>query len=76
MALTITSRKLLPVRRDGQIGTESVSYSTSGAGGGGGGGGTGTTVHNDLTGLQGGTTDPYYHLTSAEYTGTGTGVFV
>ena len=25
-------------------------------------------VHNDLTGLQGGTTDEYYHLLSAEYT--------
>lgn len=32
--------------------------------------------HNDLTGLQGGTSDEYYHLTSTEYTGEGTGVFV
>ena len=30
--------------------------------------------HNNTTGLQGGTTDEYYHLTAAEYTGTGTGV--
>ena len=38
----------------------------------------GTTVidHNDLSSLQGGTVDEYYHLTSAEYTGTGAGVFV
>lgn len=34
------------------------------------------TDHNSLSGLQGGTTSEYYHLTSAEYTGTGTGVFV
>lgn len=33
-------------------------------------------VHNDLTGLQGGTVGEYYHLTSAEYTGSGTGVFL
>lgn len=31
--------------------------------------------HNSLSGLQGGTTSEYYHLTSAEYTGSGTGVF-
>ena len=30
-------------------------------------GGSGTSVHNDLTGLQGGTTDEYYHLTQAQY---------
>ena len=34
----------------------------------GGGGGGGTSVHNDLTGLQGGTTDEYYHLTATEHT--------
>jgi len=33
-------------------------------------------VHNSLTGLQGGSSGEYYHLTSAEYTGTGTGNFV
>ena len=33
-------------------------------------------VHNDLAGLQGGVVDEYYHSTAAEYTGTGTGVFV
>lgn len=38
--------------------------------------GSTVTNHNTLTGLQGGTTDEYYHLTSAEYTGTGTGNFV
>jgi hypothetical protein len=32
--------------------------------------------HNNLDGLQGGTTNEYYHLTSSEYTGTGTGDFV
>lgn len=32
--------------------------------------------HDDLIGLQGGTADQYYHLTSSEYTGTGTGTFV
>jgi hypothetical protein len=35
-----------------------------------------TRRHRDLQDLQGGTTDEYYHLTSAEYTGTGTGTFV
>ena len=33
-------------------------------------------LHNDLAGLQGGSADQYFHSTSAEYTGTGTGVFV
>ena len=33
-------------------------------------------VHNDLAGLNGGTSGQYYHLTSAEYTGTGSGNFV
>ena len=33
-------------------------------------------LHNDLAGLQGGSSDQYFHSTSAEYTGTGTGVFV
>ena len=32
--------------------------------------------HNDLTGPQGGSVGEYYHLTSTEYTGTGTGDFV
>lgn len=32
--------------------------------------------HNDVSGLQGGTASEYYHLTSSEYTGTGTGTFV
>ena len=35
-----------------------------------------TVLHNDLPGLQGGQASQYYHLTSTEYTGTGTGVFV
>lgn len=34
------------------------------------------TLHNSLAGLQGGTSDEFYHLTNAEYTGTGTGNFV
>jgi hypothetical protein len=33
-------------------------------------------LHNDLAGLQGGSATEYFHSTSAEYTGTGTGVFV
>lgn len=36
----------------------------------------GATTHNSLSGLQGGESGQYYHLTSLEYTGTGTGVFV
>ena len=32
-------------------------------------------LHNQLPGLQGGSSNQYYHLTSAEYTGSGTGVF-
>jgi hypothetical protein len=38
--------------------------------------GAGTIVHNDTSGLQGGQAGEYYHLTAAEYAGTGTGVFV
>ena len=34
------------------------------------------THHNDLAGLQGGTTAQFYHLTNSEYTGTGSGTFV
>jgi len=33
------------------------------------------TLHNGLGGLQGGLTNEYYHLTSSEYTGTGSGAF-
>ena len=33
-------------------------------------------LHNDLAGLQGGAATEYFHSTSAEYTGTGAGVFV
>ena len=33
-------------------------------------------IHNDLAGLNGGAATEYYHSTLAEYTGTGTGVFV
>lgn len=32
--------------------------------------------HNDLEAIQGGQVGQYYHLTTVEYTGTGTGVFV
>jgi len=38
--------------------------------------GTGAFDHNSLTGLQGGTTGQYYHLSQADYAGTGSGVFV
>ena len=34
------------------------------------------SLHNSLGGLQGGTGSEFYHLTSSEYTGTGTGNFV
>lgn len=37
---------------------------------------SGITDHNILSGKQGGTVGEYYHSTLAEYTGTGTGVFV
>ena len=33
-------------------------------------------LHNQLAGLNGGTSNEYYHSTLTEYTGTGTGVFV
>ena len=33
-------------------------------------------LHDQLAGLQGGSASQYYHLTSSEYTGTGTGTFV
>ena len=35
-----------------------------------------STNHENLLGLQGGTAGEHHHLTQAEYTGTGTGVFV
>ena len=34
------------------------------------------TLHDSLAGLQGGQSNEYYHLTQAEYTGTGTDIFV
>lgn len=37
-------------------------------------GGSGTSVHNSLTGLQGGTTDEYYHLTQSQYNTVASGV--
>jgi len=37
-------------------------------------GGSGTSVHNDLTGLQGGTTGEYYHLTQAQYNTIASGI--
>jgi hypothetical protein len=47
---------------------DAVFFEVTAIGGlGGGGGGGGTDVHNDLTGLQGGTTSQYYHFTSAKY---------
>lgn len=33
------------------------------------------STHNNLSSLQGGTSGQYYHLSSAEYTGSGTGIF-
>ena len=37
---------------------------------------TSTVDHNQLANLQGGQSNQYYHLTSSEYTGTGTSTFV
>jgi hypothetical protein len=37
---------------------------------------SGLSNHEDLSGLLGGAVDEHYHLTSTEYTGTGTGVLV
>ena len=37
-------------------------------------GGSGTSVHNSLTGLQGGTTNEYYHLTQAQYSTVASGI--
>ena len=34
------------------------------------------TLHDELAGLQGGTSNQYFHLTQGEYTGTGSGNFV
>lgn len=42
----------------------------------GAGGGTGAVVHNSLSGLQGGSAGEEYHLSAADYSGTGTGVVV
>lgn len=41
---------------------------TIGVGGTGSSGGGGTTIHNDLTGIQGGTANQYYHMTQAQHT--------
>ena len=34
------------------------------------------TLHDDLAGLQGGTSNQFFHLTQTEYAGTGSGIFV
>lgn len=36
------------------------------------GGGTGSVVHNDTSGLQGGTTNQFFHLTAAQFAGLAT----
>ena len=36
----------------------------------------GSIIHNNLQGLQGGTTNQYYHLNGTEYAGTGSGNLV
>ncbi len=40
------------------------------------GGGSGTTQHNSLGGLQGGTANQYYHLTSAQRSAVASGITV
>lgn len=54
------------------------AWNVGGMGGGISGGDGSITIssHNSLTGLQGGAINDYYHSTYAEYTGTGTGIFV
>ena len=39
------------------------------------GGGSASIVHNQTQGLQGGTTNQFYHMTATEYAGNGTGAF-
>lgn len=59
----------LPIQSDAPADGNEYSRKNNGwvvsSGGGGGGGGTN---HNALTGLQGGTTGEYYHLTSVQHT--------
>jgi len=64
MSIITTSKTLLPVRRDKQV------ASSGGVGGivvGGVGSIIGINNHNLLSGLQGGTTGEYYHLTQSDY---------
>lgn len=59
------------------LSSPSVSGGTSGGGGSTPGGGTpAPTRHNNLSDIQGGSPDNYYHLLNAEYTGSGTGTFI
>lgn len=50
-----------------ELNGDTVIYASGGGGGGSGPGGD-VPPHNALTGLQGGQTNQYYHLTAAEYT--------
>lgn len=53
----------IPLSRDG----DTIIYSSGGRIGGSGSGGGGG-AHNDLSGIQGGSLNEYYHLTAAEWT--------
>lgn len=64
--ITSTSKGQCQLAAVAQINISTVTNVSSGAG----------VDHNSLSNLQGGTTSEYYHLTSSEYTGTGTGDFV
>lgn len=65
-------------------GTSSLTWSNlynarqfigGGSGGTGSSGGGGTSVHNDLTGLQGGSTGSYFHLTQDQWVNVISGTF-
>ncbi len=62
MALTFTSRNLLPVRRDKQVGGAATTST-----GGGGVAGMGVSYHNSLPDLQGGDSYDFYHLDLTGY---------
>jgi len=64
MSIQVTESRRLPVRRDGQIESTKERVLTSVVGGYSGGV---SSNHNLLSGLQGGTTGEYYHLTQSDY---------
>jgi hypothetical protein len=67
--LRLNKKKLVPNDLPGIISTADIDEAITPAEENerGTGTGTGTGVHNELTGLQGGTTDEYYHLTESDH---------